>query len=158
VPQAIAVAKDKPTQATTLLWSYGADVATTAGSATTVSAQVNKVPPRVRPIVRAAIKAVRGVAPKATEIPYTMEQPRSTRMMWKLVRYALDGENVVGVGTFADHSTLFFYRGRELDDGSGLLQGSGKDSRFVTLRSVSDAERPQIKRLIRSAFKMGGPS
>ena len=58
--------------------------------------------------------------------------------MWKLVRYAVDGANVVGVGTFADHSTLFFYRGRELDDGTGLLQGGGKDSRFVTLRSASD--------------------
>src|SRR6185437_13508274 len=113
------------------------------------------LPPKTAPIVRAAIKAVHDVAPEATEIPYAMEQPRSSRMMWKLVRYAVDGENVVGVGTFADHSTLFFYRGRELDDGSGLLQGSGKDSRFVTLRSASDAERPQVKRLIRSAFKVG---
>jgi len=132
-------------------------VATKAGGATTVSAQVNKVPARVRPIVRAAIKAVKDAAPRATEIPYAMEQPRSSRMMWKLVRYAVDGANVVGVGTFADHSTLFFYRGRELDDGSGLLQGGGKDSRFVTLRSASDAERPEVKRLIRSAFKVGGP-
>ena len=60
------------------------------------------------------------------------------------------------VGTFADHSTLFFYRGRDLDDGSGLLQGSGKDTRFVTLRSASDAERPEVKRLIRNAIKVGG--
>src|SRR5713226_2840936 len=51
--------------------------------------------------------------------------------MWKLVRYAVGGGNVVGVGTFTSHATLWFYRGRELDDGSGLLQGSGKDSRFI---------------------------
>jgi hypothetical protein len=38
--------------------------------------------------------------------------------MWKLFRYTIDGESVVGIGTFADHSALFFYRGRELDDGS----------------------------------------
>lgn len=132
-------------------------MATRAGVATTVSAQVNKIPPRVRPIVRAAIKAVKDAAPKATEIPYEMVQPRSSRMMWKLVRYAVDGANVVGVGTFADHSTLFFYRGRELDDGTGLLQGSGKDSRFVTLRAASDVARPEVKRLIRKAFKVGGP-
>ena len=122
-----------------------------------ISAQVNKIPARVRPIVRAAIRVVKDAAPKAKEIPYAMEQPRSSRMMWKLARYAIDGSNVVGVGTFGDHSMLFFYRGRELDDGSGLLQGTGKDTRFVTLRSASDAERPEVKRLIRNAFKVGGP-
>jgi len=131
-------------------------VASRAEAAPSVSAQVNKVPARVRPIVRAAIRAVKDAAPKAEEISYAMEQPRSSRMMWKLARYAVDGSNVVGVGTFADHSTLFFYRGRDLDDGSGLLQGSGKDTRFVTLRSASDAERPEVKRLIRNAFKVGG--
>ncbi|TMF34663.1 MAG: DUF1801 domain-containing protein [Chloroflexi bacterium] len=131
-------------------------MASRADAAPSVSAQVNKVPARVRPIVRAAIRAVKDAAPKAEEISYAMEQPRSSRMMWKLARYAVDGSNVVGVGTFADHSTLFFYRGRDLDDGSGLLQGSGKDTRFVTLRSASDAERPEVKRLIRNAFKVGG--
>jgi uncharacterized protein YdeI (YjbR/CyaY-like superfamily) len=131
-------------------------VAARARVTTTVSAQVAKVPTTVRPIVRAAIKAVKDAAPAATEIAYQMEQPRSSRMMWKLARYAVDGANVVGVGTFADHSTVFFYRGRELDDGAGLLQGSGRDTRFVTLRSAADAERPELRRLIRKAFKLGG--
>ena len=128
-------------------------MASRAQATPSVSEQVNKIPARVRPIVRAAIKAVKDAAPDATEIPYAMDQPRSSRMMWKLVRYAVGGANVVGVGTFADHSTLFFYRGRDLDDGTGLLQGSGKDSRFVTLRSAADVERPEVKRLIHSAFK-----
>jgi len=76
--------------------------------------------------------------------------------MWKIVRYAAGGANVVGVGTFTDHATLWFYRGRELDDGSGMLQGSGKDSRFLTLRSPADAARPAVKRLVRRAFQLGG--
>ncbi len=132
-------------------------MASRAQATPTVADQVKKIPPPVRPIVRAAIKAVKDAAPKATEIPYAMDQPRSSRMMWKLVRYAVGGANVVGVGTFADHSTLFFYRGRELDEGTGLLQGSGKDTRFVTLRSAADAQRPEVKRLIRKAFQVGGP-
>ena len=78
--------------------------------------------------------------------------------MWKIVRYAVDGANVVGIGTFPRHSTLFFYRGRELDDGSGLLEGSGKDSRFITLRAPADAERPAVKQLVRKAFRLGGVS
>ena len=122
---------------------------------TSLSEQLRKIPPAVRPTVKAAIKTVREVAPKADEITYRSQPPRSTSAMWKIVRYAVDGANVVGVGTFPSHSTLFFYRGRELDDGSGLLQGGGKDSRFITLRAPADAERPVVKRLVRKAFKLG---
>jgi Domain of unknown function (DU1801) len=121
-----------------------------------VADHLKKIPPSVRPIVEAARRTVKAVAPKADEISYRSQPPRSSSYMWKIVRYAIDGENVVGIGTFPRHSTLFFYRGRELDDGSGLLEGSGKDSRFITLRVPADAERPAVKRMIRKAFKLGG--
>jgi hypothetical protein len=121
-----------------------------------LSEQLRKIPPTVRPTVEAAIRTVKEVAPKADEITYRSEAPHSSRAMWKLVRYAVAGANVVGVGTFPSHSTLFFYRGRELDDGSGLLQGGGKDSRFITLRAPADAERPVVKRLVRKAFNLAG--
>jgi hypothetical protein len=121
-----------------------------------VSEHIKKVPPAVRPIVQAARRSVKAVAPTADEMSYQSQPPRSSSYMWKLVRYAVDGQNVVGIGTFPRHSTLFFYRGRELDDGSGLLEGSGKNSRFITLRAPADAERPGVKRLLRKAFKLGG--
>jgi hypothetical protein len=127
-----------------------------ASDAIPVSDHLKKVPPAVRPIVQAARRTVKTAAPKADEISYQSQPPRSSSYMWKIVRYAVDGENVVGIGTFPRHSTLFFYRGRELDDGSGLLEGSGKDSRFITLRSPADAERPAVKQLLRKAFKLAG--
>lgn len=114
------------------------------------------MPPAVRPTVQAAIRTVKAAAPKADEIVYRSQPPRSKSAMWKLVRYAVEGANVVGIGTFTNHATMFFYRGRELDDGSGLLQGSGKDTRFITLRAPTDAERPPVKRLVRKAFKLAG--
>jgi len=123
-----------------------------------VSEHIKNVPPTVRPIVQAARRAVKAVAPKADEISYQSQPPRSTTYMWKIVRYAVDGQNVVGIGTFPRHSTLFFYRGRELDDGSGLLEGSGKDSRFLTLKAPADAEHPAVKRLLQKAFELGGVS
>ena len=123
-----------------------------------VSEHLKKIPPAVRPIVLAARRTVKAAAPTADEISYQSQPPRSSNYMWKIVRYAVDGANVVGIGTFPGHSTLFFYRGRELDDGSGLLEGSGKDSRFVTLRAPADAERPAVKRLVQKAFKLGGVS
>jgi hypothetical protein len=125
-------------------------------AAVRLSDHLQKIPPQVRPTVRAAIKTVKEIAPKADEVTYNSQAPRSSSAMWKLVRYAVDGANVLGIGTFASHSTIFFYRGRELDDGSGLLQGSGKDSRFVTLRSPADAEQPAVKRLVRKAFMLEG--
>jgi hypothetical protein len=121
-----------------------------------LSEHLKNIPANVRPTVKAAIKTVKEAAPKADEITYRSGPPRSSSAMWKLVRYAVDGENVVGVGTFTEHSTLFFYRGRELDDKTGLLQGTGKDSRYVTLRGPADAEQPAVKRLIKQAFKLGG--
>lgn len=123
-----------------------------------VSEHIKKVPPTVRPIVQAARRAVKAVAPKADEVSYQSQPPRSSTYMWKIVRYAVDGQNVVGIGTFPRHSTLFFYRGRELNDRSGLLKGSGKDSRFITLKAPADAEHPAVKRLLREAFKLGGVS
>src|SRR3977135_2295631 len=119
-----------------------------------LSEQLKNVPATVRPTVKAAIKTVKAIAPKADEIAYRSQPPRSKSAMWKLVRYAVDGTNVVGIGTFANHSAMFFYRGRELDDESGLLKGSGKDSRFISMSSASDAERPAVKRLVKQAFKI----
>jgi hypothetical protein len=51
---------------------------------------------------------------------------------------------------------LFFYRGRQLDDAGSLLQGGGKEARFITLRAPADAKRPAVARMIRKAFKLGG--
>jgi hypothetical protein len=121
-----------------------------------VTDHLRRIAPAVRPIVQAARRTVKAAAPTANEITYRSQPPRSNRAMWKLVRYAVDGANVVGIGTFPSYSTLFFYRGRELDDGSGLLEGGGKEMRFIRLRASSDAERPAVKRLVRKAFKLRG--
>src|SRR5258708_23179481 len=110
----------------------------------TLSDQVKKIPQATRPIVEAAIETVKEAAPKADEVTYRTEKPRAgSRMMWKIVRYAVDGENVIGVATFSEHATLVFYRGRDLNDSSGLLQGSGKPSQYITFRSQAAADNPQ---------------
>jgi hypothetical protein len=107
--------------------------------------------------VAAILETVREAAPKsATEVAYNSRRPSNPSTMWKLVRFRVDSGYVLGVGTFSRHSTIFFYRGRELDDGSGLLQGTGKDTRFVTLRSPDEARRPAVRGLVRKAFRLGG--
>jgi len=99
---------------------------------------------------------VKTIAPTAREITYQSQPPRSKVAVWKIVRYAAAGANVVGIGTRPTYAILFFYRGRELDDGTGLLEGGGKDTRFIRLQAAADAERPAVKRIVRQAFKLGG--
>ncbi len=119
----------------------------------TKAARVADVPAAVRPIVDAAVDVVRAAYPQADEVSCEMAKPRSKSMVWKLVRYRIGGKNVVGIGTLTAHSMIFFYRGRELDDGSGLLEGGGKEMRFIRLTSAADAQRPEVKRMVKRAFE-----
>ena len=125
-----------------------------SSSLISVADHLKKVPPAVRPTVSAARRTVKAVAPKAKEIAYQSKPPRSKSAMWKLARYALDDANVMAIGTFPKHASLFFYRGSELDDGSGLMKGSGKDLRYITLNTPADAERAAVKRTVRRAFAL----
>ena len=120
----------------------------------TVAEQMKRIPSAVRPTVQAARRTVKALAPKAKEMAYQSEPPRSKSALWKIVRYALEDEPVVGIGSFPTYATLYFYRGREIDDASGLLEGSGKDMRFTRLRTPADATRPDVRRLIRKAFAL----
>ena len=126
-----------------------------ADAAPSVSEHLKKVPAAVRPSVQAARRTIKAIAPKATEISYRSQPPRSKSAMWKIIRYELDGVDVAGIGTFATYASLYFYRGRELDDGSGLLEGGGKDMRFIRLRTPADAQGAAAKQLVRKAFTLG---
>jgi hypothetical protein len=122
----------------------------------TVSEHVRRIPQAVRRTVQAARRMVRSAAPKAKEIAYRSSRaPGATSpSMNKVCRYVVDDVQVVGIGTFPKYASLFFSRGRELDDGGGLLEGGGK-ARFVRLRTPADAQRPALKRIVRQAFKLG---
>jgi hypothetical protein len=120
----------------------------------TAAEQLKRVPSAVRPTVQAARRTVKALAPEAKEIAYQSEPPRSKSALWKIVRYATQDEPVVGIGTFPTYATLYFYRGREIDDPSGLLEGGGKDMRFTRLRTPADAARRDVRRLIRRAFAL----
>jgi len=128
----------------------------TATPQISLSEQLKKLPPSVRSIVQAGRRAVKAASPNAKETTSQSEPPRSKSYMWKVVRYEVDGRNVVGIGAFTAHASLVFYRGRELDDNSGLLQGGGKEARFITLSTPADAARPDVARMVRKAFKLGG--
>jgi len=119
-----------------------------------VAEQIKRIPSATRPTVQAARRTVKAIAPKAIEIAYQSKPPRSKSAMWKIVRYTVDDEPVVAIGTFPTYATMFFYRGRELEEASQQLEGSGKDMRFLRLRAPADAARPDVRRLVRRAFTL----
>ena len=127
---------------------------TSRAGTVTLSDHLGNIPSAVRPIIEAANKAIRAVAPNAEEIPCQSQKPRSPSMMWKLARYAVDGEVVVTLGTFTKHASMFFARGSEIEDERGLLEGTGKSLRYITLRAPSDAKGAAVKAILRKAFAL----
>ena len=56
------------------------------------------------------------------------------------------------VNAFTAHVNVGFFRGAELEDPMGLLEGSGKYMRHVKLRPGSDIDAKALVRLIESAY------
>ena len=127
-------------------------------SSLTVAEHLDRMTPTQRAVVEAARKAMRAAAPGAREVACQTAQPRSNRPLWKIARYFLGDVEVAALGTFATHALLYFQRGTELDDGSGLLLGSGKRLRSIRLTTPADAARPEVKRVVEQAFQLAAES
>jgi len=63
---------------------------------------------------------------------------------------------ICSLGVFARHVTLTFHRGVRLPDPGGLLRGSGKIMRHVTLKTLADLESAGVRKLLREARKEAG--
>jgi len=63
---------------------------------------------------------------------------------------------ICSLAVFARHVTLTFHRGVHLRDPEGLLRGSGKIMRHVTLRAPADLENAGVRKLLSEARKEAG--
>jgi hypothetical protein len=60
--------------------------------------------------------------------------------------------------TYSNHVNLGFNRGALLPNPDGVLQGTGKLIRHITIRSESELDRPFVRRYLQAAIEqMGGP-
>ena len=63
------------------------------------------------------------------------------------------GEAAFGyVDAFTAHVNVGFYRGADLDDPAGLLEGSGKAMRHVKIKPGTSVDEAALLALIRSAY------
>ncbi len=60
------------------------------------------------------------------------------------------------ITTHARHINLGFPRGAALPDPNGVLEGEGKAMRHIQFKSVSDLERPFVRRYIQAAIEQVG--
>jgi|SRR5580658_1184534 hypothetical protein len=63
-------------------------------------------------------------------------------------------DHVCGVFLYQRHIVIEFERGSTLPDPTGLLEGTGKNLRHVTLRSTSDARNPALQTLLAAAVEL----
>lgn len=56
------------------------------------------------------------------------------------------------VGAFTAHVNVGFFRGAELPDPNGLLEGTGKRMRHVKLRPGADLDAEALRKLIATAY------
>lgn len=63
-------------------------------------------------------------------------------------------DGVFHIAVYAKHVNLGFNHGASLDDPLGILKGSGKRIRHITIKDQTDLAKPEIRSYIRRAQKL----
>jgi len=64
------------------------------------------------------------------------------------------GEKVCSIVAYTDHVNLAFFRGADLADPEGLLEGTGKEMRHVKLRTVEGIPKKAVSALVKGAARL----
>ncbi|TLN00814.1 hypothetical protein FDZ74_16265 [bacterium] len=103
--------------------------------------------PQVRELALAARALILSAFPAALEL---VDAPSKIIAYGTGRRYA---DLVCAIAPFTFHVNLMFSRGSSLPDPAGLLQGSGKRARHVSLTALEDLSHPALRALLEAALK-----
>ena len=104
-----------------------------------VEAFISRASPAVRPVLRDLRRLVREELPEAKE-----------ELKWGRPVYSMN-HIVCYLAAAGDHANLGFYRGIELKDPEGLLEGEGKKLRHIKVYNRGEIRRRWYGTLIRQA-------
>jgi hypothetical protein len=98
---------------------------------------------------------LRARLPGLMELVYVYERQDSLVLSYSPTETGSAG--VCALALYPDRVRLFFTGGAHLSkaDPQGLLQGGGKEVRFVEMTAVADYDRPEIEALVAAALKLG---
>jgi len=108
--------------------------------------------PRVVALALASLAWVRKLVPGSFELVYDAYSALS-------IPFATGeklGDGFVAVVVYPKYINLGFFRGTELEDKDGLLEGTGGLMRHVTIEKESDLEKKGLAALVRAAAKRAG--
>ena len=111
---------------------------------------IAKVAPAHLPLIGAVRRWLRKRLPTAHELVYEYRD-------WFVISYSPNEhgyEGVLAIRASADSVKLCFNRGKELPDPEKLLQGSGKQTRWMHLEGASALARPEVASLIDEAIAL----
>lgn len=101
----------------------------------------------MRPVAAALRRVVLSVDPGAVEVVRLVDRAATygvgPKKMSEGYTYILPYDNWVNLG---------FYRGVDLDDPAGLLEGTGAKMRHVKVRRPEQAQEPELRHLVEQAL------
>lgn len=113
------------------------------------SAEVNELLKAYPPEVRDLALAVRGKI--HAMFPYIAEKVYPG---WKVILCSVDGSmkrGICAISPLRKYVNIIFYRGADIDDPDGILEGEGKKVRHIKITDAAQMQRPAIQHLIKAA-------
>ena len=112
---------------------------------------IAKFEPKTAKLIKACRAELKKILPAAFELVYD-------NYNFFVIGYCSSerpSDCIVSIAAAANGVGLSFYRGASLPDPSGILEGSGKQNRFIRLPSSSKLNEPDVLKLIRLAAAQG---
>lgn len=118
-----------------------------ADAETQLASFIDKFEPRHQTLIRSVREALRERLPTATELVYD-------NYNFFVIGYsptARPSDAVVSIAAAANGVGVCFIHGASLPDPHRLLNGSGKQTRFLRLESADELARPEVEALLAAA-------
>jgi hypothetical protein len=115
-----------------------------------LASYMNKVGPGTQRLFRAVRAVLRKRLPTANELAYDYGK-------FFVVSYSPTEqgiESILSVAARPDGLRLYFSNGPTLPDPNRILQGSGKQARYVEVNAVSDLKRPEVEALFAAVIDL----
>lgn len=118
-----------------------------------LAAFIDKFAPPAARLIRDCRSALQALLPTAFELVYD-------NYNFFVIGYcatARPSDCIVSIAAAANGVGLSFYRGASLDDPGGLLEGQGRQNRFIRLPQAERLQEAGVVALIQAAVALGKP-
>ncbi len=94
------------------------------------------------------------VAEELREVISTASRELTEEVKWGWPCYTAGGKCICGFMAMKETVNFVLYQGANLNDPSGLIEGTGKSMRHVKLRSLRDIRQPAFAKFIKESLRL----